>query len=70
MAKRLDFSPISRPKQTFADDDLGETDTLYWEMKRQHRAAIQRNYPDLAPAAIEKRLRKRMACGYRPYRPT
>lgn len=70
MAKRLDYTRAPRANQTFVDDDLGETDTSYGKIKDRHRLDIQRNYPDLTPGAVEVLLRKRMARGYRPYRPT
>ncbi len=33
MAKRLDYSTLSRANQTFETDDLWETDTSYGKIK-------------------------------------
>jgi hypothetical protein len=70
MAKKLNYSTIARPNQTFDEWEDGSTDTLYWKLKKQCRALIQRERPDLSAPAIEELLRKRMARSYRPYRPT
>ncbi|MBB3881115.1 hypothetical protein [Sphingomonas pseudosanguinis] len=70
MAKRFDYSTIKRPNQPYIVNDHGETDTHWGAIKVRHRTDIQRNNPDLLPSAVEALLAKRMARGYRPYRPS
>lgn len=70
MAKSFGYSTIKRPNQPYIVNDRGETDTDWRAIKDRHRAGIQRTYPDLLPSAVEALLAKRMARGYRPYRPS
>ncbi|WP_293965490.1 hypothetical protein [Sphingomonas sp.] len=70
MAKRFDYSTIKRANQPYIINDHGETDTHFGAIKDRHRADIQRNNPTLSPSAVEALLKKRMARGYRPYRPS